>query len=64
MTRQRSQPHNFNDRIAAEKQRLEDQARLLPHGPQKDVLLRKIRQVETACHMKDWLQSPGLKSPD
>jgi hypothetical protein len=35
----------------------------LPHGRERDELLRKARQLETASHMNDWLSSPGLSSP-
>jgi hypothetical protein len=61
--RSRSIPHAFEDRIAAEKARTEAAAAKLPHGPAKDALLRKIRQLDTAAHMKEWLSSPGLQAP-
>ncbi|KJC60147.1 hypothetical protein UP10_16005 [Bradyrhizobium sp. LTSPM299] len=61
--RRRSAPHTFEDRIAAEKSRLEAEIANLPPGPQKDVLLKKLRQVETALHMNEWLTSPGLQPP-
>lgn len=59
----RSPPHSFDDKIAAEKGRLEQQAAKLRPGPEKDSLLRKIRQLETASHVNEWLSSPGLASP-
>jgi hypothetical protein len=62
--RRRSTPHSFEDQIAAEKSRLEEQAATLPPGPQKDVLLKKIRQLETATRMNEWLTSPGLQPPN
>jgi hypothetical protein len=61
--RRRSAPHSFEDQIAAEKSRLEEQAATLPSGPQGDALLKKIRQLETASHMNEWLTSPGLQPP-
>jgi hypothetical protein len=63
MLRRRSPPHNFEDQIKAEKGRLEAQAASLPPGPQKDRLLKKIRQLETASHIDEWLSSPGLQPP-
>jgi hypothetical protein len=63
MQRRRSSPHTFEGQIAAEKARLEAQAAELPHGPERDQLLRKIRQLNTASHMGDWLSSGGLKAP-
>jgi hypothetical protein len=35
----------------------------LPDGQQRDALLRKARQAETAAHLNEWLSSPGLQSP-
>ena len=63
MQRRRSSPHTFEGQIAAEKARLEAKAAELPHGREKDRLLRKIRQLDTASHMGDWLSSGGLKPP-
>lgn len=63
MQRRRSVPHTFNENIAAEKAKLEAQAVKLKPGPQRDQLLRKLRQLETASHMSEWLSSPGLQPP-
>ncbi len=63
MQRLRSSPHTFEGQIAAEKARLEAKAAELPHGAEKEQLLRKIRQLNTAAHMGDWLSSGGLKPP-
>ncbi len=47
--------------------RLADEAKAeaatLPYGPQRDALLKKARQLETACHMSEWIASPGLRPP-
>ena len=64
MQRRRSIPHTFEDRIAAEKAKLEAQVAKLKPGPQMDALREKIRQLETASHMNEWLSSPGLQSPN
>jgi hypothetical protein len=58
-----SRQYSFEDRIAEEKKRLEEQASLLPNGLPKNQLLRKIRQLETASHLNEWLSSPGLRPP-
>jgi len=63
MQRRRSVPHTFEENIAAEKAKLEAQIAKLKPGPQRDELLNKIRQLETASHMSEWLSSPGLQSP-
>jgi hypothetical protein len=53
----------FEEGIAAEKARLEAQVDGLGYGPKKYQLLKKIRQLKTASHVKDWLLSPGLQPP-
>lgn len=63
MQRKRSKPHSFEGQIAAERTRLEERAAVLEHSPEKDALLKKIRQLDTAAHIKEWLTSPGLKPP-
>jgi hypothetical protein len=63
MQRHRSAPHTFDDRIAAHKARLEAKLARLRDGPKKDELLEKIRQLETASHMYEWLLSPGFQPP-
>jgi hypothetical protein len=39
------------------------QAGTLPHGREREELLHKARQLETASHINQWLSSPGLQSP-
>jgi len=63
MQRRRSAPHTFEENIVAEKAKLEAQVAKLKPGPQMDALRKKIRQLETASHMNEWLASPGLQSP-
>jgi hypothetical protein len=64
MQRRRFIPHTFEENIAAEKAKLEAQVAKLKPGPQKDALLRKIRQLDTAAHISEWLSSPGLQPPE
>ena len=63
MQRRRSAPHTFEDNIAAEKAKLDAQLTKLKPGPEMDALRKKIRQLETASHMSEWLSSPGLQAP-
>ena len=63
MQRRRSVPHTFEARIAAEKARLESQLACITQGPERDALVKKISQLETAAHLNEWLSSPGLQSP-
>jgi hypothetical protein len=53
----------FEERIPAEKARLETQAAHLPHGPERDALQKKIRRLAVAVHMNQWMTSPGLQPP-
>ena len=57
--------HNatFDERITTEVRRLEQQARTMAPGHNRDMLLRKARQTKTAAHINEWLSSPGLMSP-
>jgi len=63
MQRRRSAPHTFEDNIAAERAKLEAQIKRLKNGPEREALRRKIRQLEIAAHMNEWLSSPGLQPP-
>jgi hypothetical protein len=38
-------------------------AQKLPQGKEREDLLRKARQLETASHINQWLSSPGLQPP-
>jgi hypothetical protein len=59
MQRKHSIPHSLDDRLAAEKKQLEEQAALLPPGSVKDVVLRKIGQLNAAIHINELLKPPG-----
>lgn len=63
MRRRRSAPHTFEENLAAQKAKLEAQVAKLKPGPQREGLLKKIQQLETALHMSEWLASPGLQPP-
>jgi hypothetical protein len=39
------------------------EAAQLPYGKQRDDLLRKARQLETASQINKWISSPGLTPP-
>ncbi|MFK4506857.1 hypothetical protein LPJ38_27870 [Bradyrhizobium daqingense] len=65
LTRRRvKQTDPLEARLAAEAERLREQAKLLPPGVARDELLRKARQAETGSQMSEWLRSPGLQPPD
>jgi hypothetical protein len=58
-----AQTATFDERMASEAQRLEEQARTMAPGRDRDMLLRKARQTKTAAHINEWLSSPGLMPP-
>ena len=64
MTCRRSVPHTFEENIAAERAKLEEQISQLNPGPEKDALRRKIWQLDTASHMSERLKSPGVMPPE
>ena len=39
------------------------EAKNLPHGKERDALVKKARQLETASQINRWLSSPGLQPP-
>jgi hypothetical protein len=53
----------FEDRLAEQARDLREQAKTMPPGVEREALIRRARQAETASHISDWLSSPGLKSP-
>jgi hypothetical protein len=53
----------LDKRLSEEAQRLCKEARGTPPGVERDRLIRRARQAETASHMSEWLSSSGLKTP-
>jgi hypothetical protein len=39
------------------------EAQKLPYGKEREALVRKARQLETASQINQWLSSPGLQPP-
>jgi hypothetical protein len=35
----------------------------MPYGKERDDMVRKARQLETASHLDEWASSPGLQPP-
>ncbi len=63
MLRSRSHAQTFQERLAEQKARLEKKASQLNPGPERDDLLKKAKQIDTATHINEWLNSPGLQAP-
>jgi hypothetical protein len=58
-----AQTATLDERMASEARRLEEQAKTMAPGKDREMLLRKARQTKTAAHINEWLSSPGLMSP-
>ena len=57
------QKYSVEQRLAEEAERLRKDARDSQPSVERERLIRKAQQAETAAHMFDWLRSPGLQSP-
>lgn len=53
----------LDKRLSQEAERLRHEARDTLPGVEREQLVRKARQAETAARMSEWLNSPGLKAP-
>jgi hypothetical protein len=53
----------LEQRLTEEAQRLRKEARGTPPGIERERLIRRARQAETAVHIQEWLTSPGLRAP-
>jgi len=53
----------LKDRLIAFAQEAREKASLLAPGAEKYDLLMKARRAETASHLDDWANSPGLRPP-
>lgn len=53
--RRRSEPHTFEQRLEAQKLRLEHELSGLTDGRQRDVVLARIDQLQTAAEMYGFL---------
>ena len=54
---------SFEDRLARESQRAKEQADRLEPGPERDALMNKVRQLDVACRVNEWLSSSGRQLP-
>jgi hypothetical protein len=55
----------FEERLAEEARRSAEAAeKEIPGSLAQELLLRRVRQAETASRINELLRSPGLKSPD
>ncbi|WP_298876125.1 hypothetical protein [uncultured Bradyrhizobium sp.] len=53
--RKRSEPHTFEQRLDAQRLRLEHELSRLPDGRERDSVAARIEQLQTAAAMHDFL---------
>lgn len=53
--RKRSEPHTFEQRLDAQRLRLERELAGLPHGVERDAVATRIEQLQAAAEMYDFL---------
>jgi hypothetical protein len=65
MSQQRrfKQQETLQDRISKWAVGVHEEAAEMPPGREREDLLKKVRNAETAVHLKDWAESPRLQSP-
>jgi hypothetical protein len=59
-----TQETSLEELLVREAQNSRERADKLPPGTERDVLLEKARQADTAAHMIEWINSPGLQPPE
>jgi hypothetical protein len=54
----------LGERLIEEAKRARAEACQLPPGAEREDLLKKARQADTAAHINDWMNSSGLRPPE
>jgi hypothetical protein len=57
------QTKSLKDHLASFAKEALDKAQHLPSGTERDELLKKARRADTASHIDEWANSPGLQPP-
>jgi len=64
MSRRRfKQSESLRDRLKAFAADLHEKAIKVAPGPERDSLIKRARQADTALHLEEWANSPGLQPP-
>jgi hypothetical protein len=64
MRRRLKQTKPLKERLVILAKDLREQASQLPAGLERDDSLRKARRADTAAHLDEWANSPGLQPLD
>jgi hypothetical protein len=57
------QAKSLKERLASFAQEAREKAARLPQGSEREELLRSATRAETASHLDEWINSPGLQPP-
>jgi hypothetical protein len=63
MVRTKNNSPTLFRRLTEEKKRLEAEMGQAKPGLARNKLLEKLRQLDVAAHINEWLASPGLRAP-
>ena len=63
MERRFKQSVPIDQRLIEQAKRLRKEAKGIPPGVEREKLIRRARQAETAAHIQERLTSPGLQAP-
>jgi hypothetical protein len=63
MERRFKQSVPIDQRLIEQAKRLRKEAKGIPPGVERENLIRRARQAETAAHIQERLTSPGLQAP-
>ncbi|MGC2177316.1 MAG: hypothetical protein WA650_03725 [Bradyrhizobium sp.] len=55
---------SLKDRLASFAREVREKASILPPGPEREALIKKARQADTASRLDDWANSPRLQAPN
>jgi hypothetical protein len=54
---------SLKDRLASFAEEIREKASRLRPGPERDGLLKRASRADTASHIDEWANSPGLHPP-
>jgi hypothetical protein len=54
---------SLKERLASFAKEIREKARLMPPCREREELLKKASRADTASHLDDWANSPGLQPP-
>jgi hypothetical protein len=64
MRRRLKQTESIQDRLRGFADDVRMRAETLPPGKERDDLMQKARQADTASNLQEWANSPGLLPPN